>query len=79
MLPLLSATQVKLVGDTAVCRAASIAYDAAVNIAPVDKPVLVLDLGTTRRIVVKDIGFVHYWMNVLFDRDFIVVYKKTGY
>lgn len=79
MLPFLSAAQVKLVGDTAVCRAASIAYDAAVNIDPVDKPVIVLDLGPTRRIVVKDIGFVHYWLNVLFDRDFTVAIGKIGY
>ena len=79
MLPFLSAAQVKLVGDTVVCRAASVAYDAAVNIDPVDKPVIVLDLGPTRRIVVKDIGFVHYWSNVLFDRDFTIAVGKIGY
>src|SRR5690349_12276153 len=52
-LPALTANQVSIVSDTTACRAASVAYDAAVSATPIDLPVVVLTLGTKRLVVKK--------------------------
>jgi hypothetical protein len=69
-LPSLSNSQVRLVGDTAVCRIASQAYDATLEVPYPTQPVIVLELGT-KRVVVKDIGFRGgVMMNLLFDQAY---------
>jgi hypothetical protein len=78
LLPSLTPTQVRIVGDTAVCRVASAAYDSAASVTFPDRPVIVLELGTTRRIVIKDIGFAGAWLNLLFDNTFTSMFKRIG-
>jgi hypothetical protein len=78
LLPSLTASQVKLVGDTAVCRLASAAYDSAASVFFPDRPVIVLELGSTRRIVIKDIGFRSAWLNLLFDNTFTSMLSRIG-
>lgn len=75
-LPLLQANQVRLVGDTTVCRSASNAFDGARGVSLPTTSVIVLELGPSRRIVVKDIGIKHYWQNFLFNSDFSQTLKR---
>jgi hypothetical protein len=68
-LPNLAETQVRLVGDTTVCRTASAAIDAKrLNKYPAT-PVIVLELGT-KRLVIKDVGLSGGRLNFLFNQDF---------
>lgn len=69
-LPFLQANQVRLVADTAVCRAASTALDGVQGISLPEISVLVVELGPSHRIVIKDLGFSHWWLNFLFNSDF---------
>lgn len=68
-LPALAETQVRIVGDTTVCRSASAAFDAHVLDKFPANPVVVLELGT-KRIVIKDVGLVDKRINFLFNQDF---------
>jgi len=77
-LPLLSASQVQIVGDTAICRIASAAYDSAASVSYPSRQVIVLALGPTRRIVIKDIGFPGPWLNLLFDQNFASMLMRIG-
>src|SRR5207253_927558 len=71
-LPNLTAAQVHLVADTAVCRIASTAFDAKrLNKYPV-APVIVLELGT-KRMVIKDVGLTGGRLNFLFTLDFSIL------
>jgi hypothetical protein len=54
-IPTLIPSQVRLVADTTVCRAASTAFDTHVQTPHPLEPVIVLELGT-KRLVVKDLG-----------------------
>ena len=76
-LPSLAANQVTIVSDTTVCRAASLAYDAAVAHRTIDKPVVVLALGT-QRLVVKDYPFGEWLLAVLFNQTFTTMIKRFG-
>ncbi len=70
-LPNVAASAVKFVSDTTVCRTASIAYDGQLERKRPTVPVLVLELGTTHRIVIKDTGMgLGPWLNTLFDQTF---------
>lgn len=77
-LPTLSPAQVRIVGDTTVCRAASLAYDAALAVPHPSQPVIVLEVGT-RRIVIKDIGRRGPWLNMLFNQDFTTLLYKISF
>jgi len=77
-LPTLAANQVQIVSDTTVCRTASVAYDAAANVSYPAQPVVVLALGSTRRIVIKDVGFRGAALNLLFDQNFATLLKRIG-
>lgn len=77
-LPTLSPTQVRLVGDTAVCRTASIAYDATVSSPDPLEPMIVLELGS-KRIVAKNSGRRGPWLNLLFNQDFTSLLYKIGF
>jgi urease alpha subunit len=68
-LPNLAETQVRLVGDTIVCRNASSAVDAKTLNQNPATPVIVLELGT-KRIVIKDVGLSGGRLNFLFNQDF---------
>jgi hypothetical protein len=68
-LPALAETQVRIVGDTTVCRSASAAFDAHLLDRFPANPVIVLELGT-KRIVIKDVGLVDKRINFLFNQDF---------
>ncbi len=68
--PFLQASQVRLVGDTTVCRNASNAFDLARGVSLSETPAIVLELGPSHRIVVKDTGVRHYWQNYLFNSSF---------
>ena len=68
-LPTLAASQVRIIGDTAVCRAASIAYDSRLLNPSPSLPVIVLELGT-KRIVIKESGHPGNRLNMLFSQDF---------
>lgn len=69
--PNVAASAVKFVADTTVCRTASIAYDNQLDTKRPTLPVLVLELGTTHRIVIKDTGRgLGRWLNMLFDSTF---------
>lgn len=75
-LPTLLNSQVRIVGDTTVCRAASNAYDAYLASPRPNQPVLVLEVGT-KRIVSKDIGFRGgVLLNLLFDQTFTTVLDR---
>lgn len=75
-LPTLSNTQVRIVGDTAVCRTASQSYDVAVAGSYPSQPVIVLELGTLR-MVVKDIGLGGgAFLGIIFDQSFANVLKR---
>lgn len=76
-IPNLSPSQVRLVADTTVCRAASIAYDAQLQVPHPSAPVIVLELGT-KRLLIKDIGTGGRWLNMLFNQDFTVLLKTLG-
>lgn len=75
-LPLLQANQVRLVADTIACRAASNAFDTVRGVSLPTTSVIVLELGSSHRIVVKDLGFNHYWLNFLFNSDFSQLIKR---
>jgi hypothetical protein len=77
-LPTLAATQVVIVADTATCRIASAAYDAAMGVSAPDEAPLVLQLGN-RYVVVKRLKFERGRMNVLFDQSFSTVLKKIWF
>lgn len=75
-LPSLSNSQVRLVGDTAVCRTASQAYDATLAVPYPSAPVTVLELGS-KRVVIKDIGFRGgVLLNLLFDQGFTTMLQR---
>lgn len=77
-IPALPAAQVRLVGDTAVCRRASIAYDATLEQGKTNEQVVVLELGASRA-VIRDIGVGDHWLNVIFNRDFTAVLSKFAF
>ena|SRR5687767_10371802 len=68
-IPTLTPSQVRLVADTAVCRAASIAFDAELQTPHPYGPAIVLELGT-KRLVVKDLGNATRGLNMLFNAGF---------
>ena len=74
-IPTLTPSQVRLVADTTVCRAASTAYDARLQIPHPSEPVLVLELGT-KRLVVKDLGNGARGLNMMFNIDFTTVLNR---
>jgi hypothetical protein len=74
-LPNLSQTQVRFVGDTTVCRTASIAVDAHRWDKFPQTSVLVLELGTTR-LVVKDVNLPAGMLNYLFNQTFSTLLMK---
>lgn len=75
-LPTLSDAQVRIVGDTAVCRTASQSYDGALEGSYPSQPVIVLELGTLR-MVVKDIGLGGgALLGIIFDQSFANVLKR---
>lgn len=76
-IPTLSPSQVRLVADTTVCRAASIAYDAQLQVPHPSEPVIVIELGT-KRLVTKNFGTGGRWLNMLFNEDFTVLLKTLG-
>ena len=76
-LPLLAENQVTIVSDTAVCRTASLAYDAAASVTPIDKPVVVLALGN-QRLVIKNYSLGEWLLGILFNQIFTVEIKKIG-
>ena len=76
-LPLLAASQVTMVTDTTVCRAASNAYDGVASMEPVDKPVVVLALGT-QRLVIKDYRFGEWLLAILFNSNFTTMITRFG-
>lgn len=77
-LPTLTPGQVRIVGDTAACRAASLAYDAALAVPYPSRPVILLEVGN-RRIVVKDTGRRGPWLNMLFSQDFATLLYKISF
>jgi hypothetical protein len=77
-LPTLTASLVRIVGDTTVCRAASVAYDARLAIPYPLRPVIVLELGN-KRVVVKDTGRRGDRLNMLFNQDFTVWISNISY
>jgi hypothetical protein len=76
-LPFLAENQVTIVSDTTVCRTASLAYDAAAAHRTIDKPVVVLALGT-RRLVIKDYRFGEWLLAILFDQNYTTMVMKFG-
>ena len=77
--PNVAASAVKFVADTTVCRTASIAYDNQLDTKRPTVPVLVLELGTTHRIVIKDTGMgLGPWLNMLFDSTFSTFITYIG-
>jgi hypothetical protein len=75
-LPTLQNSQVRLVGDTAICRIASQAYDATLEVPYPNEPVVVLEMGD-KRIVVKDIGFRGgVMMALLFNQTFTTLLQR---
>ncbi|MDP9177908.1 MAG: hypothetical protein M3O61_09535 [Gemmatimonadota bacterium] len=76
-LPLVAANQVTIISDTTVCRTASLAYDAAASTVPIDRPVVVLALGT-QRLVIKDYRFGEWLLAVLFNQTYTVMVKRFG-
>ena len=75
-LPTLSNAQVRIVGDTAVCRTASQAYDGTLEVPFPSQAVIVLELGTLR-MVVKDIGLGGgALLGIIFDQSFANVLKR---
>jgi len=74
-LPSLSNSQVRIIGDTAICRIASQAYDATLAVPYPSEPLIVLELGA-RRVVIKDIGFSGSMMNLLFDQGFTTMLQR---
>lgn len=78
-MPNVAASAVKFVADTTVCRAASIAYDAQLDKKRPTVPVLVLELGPTHRIVIKDTGMgIGPWLIMLFDQAFSTLITYMG-
>lgn len=73
-IPTLTASQVRLVADTAICRSASTAFDARVNEADPAAPVVVIELGS-KRLVIKDLPHGGRLLNMLFNTDFTILYK----
>lgn len=68
-IPTLTPSQVLLVADTTVCRAASAAYDAQLQTPHPSEPVIVLELGT-KRLVVKDLGNGARGLSMMFNIGF---------
>jgi hypothetical protein len=68
-IPTLTPSQVRLVADTTICRAASVAYDAQLLTQRPSEPVIVLELGT-KRLVVKDLGNGARGLNMMFNTGF---------
>src|SRR5688572_4048615 len=75
-LPTLKANQVVIVADSAVCRAASVAYDNHLGVSRPTVPVIVLQLAS-KRVVIKDSGReinnTGGSINILFNQDFTKV------
>lgn len=78
-IPTVLPSQVKLVADTTVCRAASTAFDARIQIPQPATPVIVLEIGPTRRLVVKDTGMRSIGHNMLFDHTFSTLIKTIAF
>lgn len=76
-LPLLAESQVTIVSDTTVCRAASTAYDAKASTTPINKPVVVLSLGS-QRLVIKDYRFGEWLLAILFNSNFTTMITRFG-
>lgn len=74
-LPTLTNAQVRIVSDTTVCRTASRAYDGTLEVPYPDTPVVVLEVGT-KRVVVKDIGFKEFKLNLLLDGAFTTLLQR---
>lgn len=68
-IPTLAPSQVRLIADTTVCRAASVAFDAELQTQRPSEPVIVLELGT-KRLVVKELGNGARALNMMFDTGF---------
>ena len=78
-MPNVAASAVKFVADTTVCRTASIAYDNHLDTKRPTVPVLVLELGTAHRIVIKDTGMgLGPWLHMLFDQTFSTLITYIG-
>lgn len=78
-IPTVLPSQVKLVADTTVCRAASIALDARIQDPRPTTPVIVLEIGTTRRMVIKDTGMPGRRENMLFDQIFSTLFEVIAF
>lgn len=76
-LPALAENQVTIVTDSATCGIASSAYDAAASTEPINRPVLVLALGT-QRLVIKDYRFGEWTLAILFDQTYTTMVKRFG-
>jgi hypothetical protein len=71
-IPTLTPSQVKLVADTTVCRAASIAYDARLQAKRPAEPVIVIELGT-KHVVMKQAENGGRSLDMLFSAGFTTV------
>lgn len=76
-LPALADNQVTIVTDTAVCRTASLAYDSVGSTVPINKPVVVLALGT-QRLVIKEYHFGEWLLAILFNQTYTTMVKRFG-
>jgi hypothetical protein len=75
-LPPLSNGQVHIVGDTAICRIASQAYDGALQESHPSEPVIVLELGTVRMVVKNIVITTESMLGILFDQGFTSVLRR---
>jgi hypothetical protein len=41
--------------------------------------VIVLELGTAKRAVIKDIGIGDHWLNFIFNQDYTAALSKFGF
>jgi hypothetical protein len=78
-LSLMSAGQVAIVTDSASCRIASEAYDTELGDSYPVVPVIVLQLGSTRNVVIKNSDWESRWMNMIFNSDFSSVLHRGWY
>ena len=78
-IPLVLPSQVKLVADTIVCRAASRALDSRILDPRPTTPVIVLEVGPRRRIVIKDTGIRSRRENMLFDHTFSTLFEIIAF
>lgn len=74
-LPALAENQVTIVTDSAACGIASSAYDNAVSGVAIDKPVVILALGT-QRLVIKDYRLGEWTLAILFDQTYTTMIKR---